>query len=617
MDRATEGLLVRLQDLCNRSQGSVLVELKSILREYSPHAADSEYSQVDSPTPVHETDEERTQRQIQMYLDSAGDYARMLIDSSLDAIISVDMTLRIVEFNAAAERSFGYTKAEVLGKSIEMLYAEPAEGWRVRVKTHDRGYTGEVRNRRKNGEVFTSLVRSIKLCNADGEVIGVMGISRDITQQRTLEEQNKQYMLALSMSNRELEQARVAADEANKAKDRFLANMGHEIRTPLTAILGFTDILDECCRDHLPAAEPIDVIRRNGAHLLDLLNDILDYSKLESGRIAVEQGPVELAPLLHDIVSHFTPAAQQAGIGLTLNISPDAPPILETDAARVRQIIQNLVGNAVKFTAKGTVNIRVGPSPDTRPAASFVTIDVSDTGVGMGPEQVDRLFTPFTQADDSTSRRYGGTGLGLAISRKLARVLGGDVTARSSPGAGSIFTLSLPVTGQKSGVNPKPAPRQFLQARPLEGRQILAVDDCADTRTLIAHFLQKFGAHPTLAASGAEVLEHIAVLHERSPFDAVLMDLQMPDMDGYEVTRKLRERGWRAPIIALSADDMPQLRDRCLKAGCDAHVAKPIDWQTLVNCIRELAERRTIEASERRKTVSHEREARRAQSVAR
>ena len=567
--------------------------------------------------PAAESNEERTRRQIQLYLDAAGDYARMLIESSLDAVISVDMLLRIVEFNPAAERAFGYTKAEVIGKSIEMLYAEPAEGWRVRIKTHDRGYTGEVRNRRKNGEVFTSLVRSIKLCNADGEIIGVMGISRDITQQRTLEDQNKQYVMALSMSNRELEQARDAAAEANKAKDRFLANMGHEIRTPLTAILGFTDILSEACKDHPAAAQSIDVIRRNGAHLLDLLNDLLDYSKLDSGRLEVERGSVELAPLLNDVVSLFSAVAEKNKVGLRLILSPDAPATIRTDPRRVRQIVQNLVSNAIKFTTNGRADIRVGLAPRSGTATHSVMIEVADTGMGMTPEQVTSLFTPFTQADSSTSRRFGGTGLGLAISRKLARLLGGDLIAQSVAGAGSTFTLTLPCIEQESIAGRASAPRQFLQARPLEGRQILAVDDCADTRTLITHFLEKFGANATVAASGREVMEHIAVLRDHSPFDAILMDMQMPDMDGYEVTRRLRERGWQAPIIALTADDMPQIKDRCLKVGCDAHVAKPIDWQKLVNTIRELGERRTIEASERRTKVPLEREARKSHSVAR
>lgn len=617
MDRATENLIVRLRDLCDRSQDPTRSELQSILSELGAAPADSAPATSAGSVETGETDEDRTRRQIQLYQDASGDYARLLIESSIDSIIAVDMLLRIVEFNPAAERAFGYAKAEVLGKSVEMLYAEPAEGWRVRVKTHDRGFTGEVRNRRKNGEVFTSLVRSIKLCNADGEVIGVMGISRDITQQRTLEEQNKQQMMALSMANRELEQARMAADEAGKAKDRFLANMGHELRTPLTAILGFTDILGESCKDHPAAAELIEVIRRNGVHLHDLLNELLDYSRLESGRVSIERKTFDIAPLLHDVIRHFSPAAVQAGIGLKLTLSPDAPANLHTDAGRVRQIIQNIVGNAVKFTTQGAVDIRVGLSPASKSGQHCMQIDVVDTGMGMAPEQAARLFTPFTQADDSTSRRFGGTGLGLAISRKLARLLGGDVVAQSSPGSGSTFTLTLPCSRQESEEPRKSSPRQFLQARTLEGRQILAVDDCADTRTLIAHFLQKFGANATLAASGAEVLEHIAVLHDKAPFDAVLMDLQMPDMDGYEVAQRLRERGWKAPIIALSADDMPQIKDHCLKSGCDAHVAKPIDWQKLVNTIRELAERRTIEACERRKTVSLEREARRTQSVAR
>lgn len=588
MNRPAQTVIDRLQELCDRSPEPIRTELQTILSECTTPADVVSPGQKAGSPPADEADEARTRRQIQLYLDAAGDYARLLIESSIDAVISVDMMLRIVEFNPAAERAFGYTKSEVIGKSIEMLYAEPSEGWRVRVKTHDRGFTGEVRNRRKNGEIFTSLVRSIKLCNSDGEVIGVMGISRDITQQRTLEDQNKQYVMALSMSNRELEQARVAADDANKAKDRFLANMGHEIRTPLTAILGFTDILDEICKDTPAATQPIDVIRRNGAHLLELLNNLLDYSKLESGNIRIERGPCDVARLLDEIRAELSAAGERNNTTVTTALAHDMPAIICADFARLRKAIRHLVDNAVKFTRHGKVAIRASLTSKPRSGEKLLLIEVSDTGIGIAPEQIAGLFSPFNQADTSSRRRYGGSGLGLAISRRLARLMGGDVTAQSSPGAGSTFTLMVPCADEKPQESTRPATRQFLQARPLEGYRILTIDDCADTRILVEHFLGKFGASATLSAGGREDIERIRLLHDSDPFDAILMDMQMPDVDGYEVTRMFREHGWRTPIIAMTADDHPQIKERCLQAGCDGHATKPIDWQQLVNTIREL-----------------------------
>ena len=604
MNKSNLSLVERLSTFVDQVPAPLQGELTAILSELR-QAGSSEELKHRHFGPVLETDarsttpaEDLTRKQIQLYLDAAGDYAKMLVDASLDAIISVDMMLRIVEFNPAAERVFGYTKDEVLGKSIEMLYAAPAEGWRVRVKTHDEGFRGEVRNRRKNGEEFTSLVRSIKLTNADGEVIGVMGISRDISQQRTLEEQNKQQMLALSMDNRELEEARAAADRANQAKSRFLANMSHEIRTPMTAVLGFTDVLEEACKDHAPALSAIEVIRRNGEHLLELLNDILDYSKLEAGRLEVEMRPCEPRQLIDGLATLLGPSAAKKGITIKSIVAQDVPKCLSTDPMRMRQILMNLVGNAIKFTEAGGVEIRTSVRPAASGGKQSIAIEVVDTGIGMTAEQVGCLFSPFVQADVSTSRRFGGTGLGLAISRRLARLLDGDIHVVSNPGVGSIFSLILPCVEQAAPSHAAMKRNIVRTDMPLAGRRILAVDDCADNQKLLQHFLTRFGADVILASNGMEALNRIDPSAKTARFDVILMDMQMPVMDGFEAGRQIRQRGWTGPIIALTANSSAKTRDRCLKSGLDACLSKPIDWDQLVTTIHEQIEARQQVASD-------------------
>jgi len=598
MNQSLQTTLSRLQALARRAPAALQAELTDIVNQLNSTAASANTSDTSSPSnetsahaqtserPNHAPPDDLTQKQIQLYLESAGDYAKMLVDASLDAIISVDMLLRIVEFNPAAERVFGYTKAEVIGKSIEMLYAEPTEGWRVRVKTHDRGFCGEVRNRRKDGELFTSLVRSVKLTNADGEVIGVMGISRDITQQRTLEARNKQQMLALALANRELEQARIAADRANQAKSEFLANMSHEIRTPLTAVLGFADILGDACRDNDAAMSAVNVIRRNGRHLLELLSDSLDYSKLEAGRLELESLPCAFRPLIEEVITLLTPTADKAGITLTHSIEDSLPEIVLTDPTRVRQVLINLVGNAIKFTPAGSVTLRAACTDGEPSGGRQIRIDVIDTGIGIAADKVESLFSPFVQAEISTNRRFGGTGLGLAISRELARLLGGDIVVSSTQNAGSTFTLILPLNPVEVAPPVPPRKNQREFHRPLAGLKILAVDDCADNRMLLTHFLARLGADATIISNGDEALKCVDPAKKAGGFDAILMDMQMPVMDGLEATRLLRSRGYAGRIIALTANSMSDTRERCLRHGFDAHVAKPINWDDLVAAIR-------------------------------
>jgi signal transduction histidine kinase len=393
--------------------------------------------------------------------------------------------------------------------------------------------------------------------------------------------------------NRRLDEARTAALQASQAKSRFLANMSHEVRTPLAAILGFTDLLlEDDCVGALPPerVQDLHVVRRNGEHLLQLVNDLLDLSKIEAGKMQVESIPCAPLQLAEEVAELVRPRGADRDLTVTVEAVGRLPEQVKTDPTRLRQILVNLAGNAVKFTPSGSVRLElrfegVAPQPPR------LRIDVIDTGIGMTDEQLGRLFQPFTQADTSTTRRFGGTGLGLAVSRGLAELMGGTLTAESRPGHGSRFRLVVPARPLRSGspssqgLAPDQGPRPPCRA--------LVVDDARDMRRLVSALLEKAGDKVELAENGQLALERVAeeAAAGRS-FDVVLLDMQMPVLDGYETARRLREAGYRGPVVALTANNMAGDRERCLEAGCDDFVPKPIDRRLLLATVARLLEAR-------------------------
>jgi signal transduction histidine kinase len=380
------------------------------------------------------------------------------------------------------------------------------------------------------------------------------------------------------------------AQEGTKAKSEFLANVSHELRTPITAILGYTDLLIEEIAG-LPAQEYATVVKRNGERLLELINDLLDLSKAEVGDIALE--PTECSPveLVEEVVSLMRPRADEKHLSLTTRYVGSLPETVVVDPQRLRQALVNLVDNAIKFTEQGAVQIAVRLNSEDSPAS--LCFDVADTGIGMSEEQIARLFQPFCQVTTPIARKAGGTGLGLCISKRLIEAMGGSIQVSSVPGGGSTFTLKLN-PGSLEGVRliedvqgtaqtqPAAKPERPASGTLLWGR-ILLVEDGLDNRQLFSLLLRKAGAQVTAVENGQLAVRAALTANGMGePFDLILMDMQMPVLDGYQATRQLRALGCDTPIIALTAHVMPDDCQKCLDAGCNGYLAKPINRQRLL-----------------------------------
>ncbi|MEO2018132.1 MAG: ATP-binding protein [Fuerstiella sp.] len=397
-----------------------------------------------------------------------------------------------------------------------------------------------------------------------------------------------------------------AAEAATQAKSAFLANMSHEIRTLMTAILGFSDVL--LGEDGISNAPPervtaLETIQRNGKYLLQLINDILDLSKIEAYKFEVERIAKSPADLLNDVATLMRVRAEAKGLPLKIEYVGEIPETIQCDPTRLRQILINLVGNAIKFTETGQVRVvtRLAKGDGSCPR---LQIDVIDTGIGLTPDQLGLIFQPFTQADVSTTREFGGTGLGLTISKRLAEMLGGDITISSSPGEGSTFTVTVE-TGPLDGVtmlqnvtesvfrNSRKSETANDSTAKLDCRLLLA-EDGPDNQRLISFVLKKAGANVTIAENGKIAMDLVLAARDSGEsFDVVLMDMQMPVMDGYEATRQLRAEGCAVPIIALTAHAMSHDRKKCIDAGCNDYTTKPINREQLISMVADYASQGT------------------------
>jgi len=391
---------------------------------------------------------------------------------------------------------------------------------------------------------------------------------------------------ALALKNLELQNARARADEATRAKSEFLANMSHEIRTPLTTIIGFSETLTDPDLKTDDRRRAVTAIQNSGRHLYDIINDVLDISKIEAGKLEMESIPVSPLDLVKDAVCIMEQKASERGLQLRTEFHWPLPKTIHSDPTRLKQILLNLCGNAVKFTPSGTITL--GLSLDA--PARRVVFTVTDTGIGMSEEQVEQVFAPFRQADKSTTRNFGGTGLGLSISQQLARRLGGDITCSSRLGEGTCFTVTVDAgePSQWEWLEPEETQNEVcvtptLQVAPprLQGRVLLA-EDTADIQALLVMLLQKAGLTVDTVDNGAAALRQV----RDAQYDIILMDMQMPVMDGLTAMAQLRDSGVDRPIVALSANASQRDRQRCLQAGANDFVVKPVDVAQLYEVLQ-------------------------------
>jgi PAS domain S-box-containing protein len=506
----------------------------------------------------------------------------------------------VLRANRAELTMLGYDAADYVGHDVREFHVDPyvIEEFLARLARGETLEAREARVRCKDGSIRTVLVDANVLWR-DGAFVHARCFTRDVTEQQRVKgllelgrERAEQQARALERQTLELEQARNEALAAARAKAAFLANMSHEIRTPMTAILGYAELLSDRRLSPRIRQDYVKTVRHNGEHLLRLLNDILDLSKLEAGKMVVEHVPCSPVHLAGEVEAMLRARAVGSGLRLDLVVGPDVPGAVLSDPTRIRQILVNLVGNAIKFTYAGGVRLSVMSDGRTDQGRARLRFTVTDTGIGMTPEEQARLFAPFVQADTSTSRRFGGTGLGLTISSRLAEVLGGALAVTSTRGTGSTFTLALEVDvapadafTTRSGDRPVSDPDPELLR--LRGRILLA-EDAPDSQRLLAFFLRKAGANVEVVDNGRLACERVReALEVGASFDLIVMDMQMPEMDGYQATVRLRSMGVRTPILALTAHSMDGDRERCLDVGCTDYLAKPIERLPFLRRVRD------------------------------
>jgi PAS domain S-box-containing protein len=510
---------------------------------------------------------------------------RAAVDTLGEGLVITDDTDAIVYVNSRMAELSGYSQEELVGGNAEELLVHPedrdAHHGRLDQRRQGLPEQYEMRIRTRDGEGFWAEVNAVPFRDPDGQIVGSLAAIMDVTERKRIQE--------------ELVAAVDASEDASRAKSAFLANMSHELRTPLNAIIGYSEMLQEEVKDRDLGDLLPDLVKihDSGKHLLRLINDILDLSKIEAGKMDLFPEIFEVPALVKDVAATVRPMVERGDNTLDVRCADDVRSV-KADLTRVRQVLLNLLSNASKFTAGGRVALHVDLIAVN--GAPWVRFRVADTGIGMAPEQLAKLFKAFAQADASTTRKYGGTGLGLVISRQLCQMMGGEVTVESAPGRGSTFTVLLPTHVEEERPNGDvPAqPMAFETVPPVHGpTMVLVIDDDRLVRDLLRRFLEKEGFRVATSGSGDEGLRHARDLRP----GIITLDVVMPGMDGWAVLRALKNDPNAAaiPVLMITIVDNPQLG---FSLGAAEYLTKPIDWRRLSTALAKY--RQAAPASARR-----------------